>query len=216
MATIFEIFYRTVSGLKQGWAIHRKGNSEHDLRESSQEIKRILDEIGGRELEKSEPLHPRDLQLIGELIQIYNYIEFNLRRCIDLFTHAGMIPRTEKVIPIARLSAVALEGISKAEDSDAWAAHLAEIELHRDARNQLAHWAARHISGERALLILSMNPAESKKRINQTVDHTHSTYGVMLVEDLQWLVLHVARYEKMLAEATSHWYQRYISLVTQL
>jgi hypothetical protein len=216
VATIFENFYRALSRLKPGRAARQDGSSTLDVAASLQEIKRILVEIDGKELEHSEPLHPRDLQLIGELIQIYNYIEFNLRRCIELFTHAGMIAKSDKTIPIARLSSVAMEGISKAEDGEAWAAHLTEIELHRDARNQLAHWAARHILGESALLILSMNPAESKKRIKQPTDHEHSTYGVMLVKDLQWLVQHIARYEKMLAEATSSWHQRYVPTTENL
>lgn len=216
MATIFANFYRALSSFKSGRAAPKNGTSTLDVAASLQEMKRILVKIDGKELENSEPLHAHDLQLIGELIQIYNYIEFNLRRCIELFTHAGMIAKTDKILPIARLSSVAMEGISKAEDGYAWAARLAEIELHRDARNQLAHWAARHISGESALLILSMNPAESKKRIKKPADHGHSTYGVMLVKDLQWLVRHIARHEKMLAEATSSWHQRYIPTTEHL
>ncbi|WLH37625.1 hypothetical protein PSH79_10105 [Pseudomonas sp. FP2196] len=157
----------TQAEFQSGWATL-------DVTYSLQEKNRILIEIDGKELERSEPLHPHDLQLIGELIQIYNYVEFNLRRCIELFTHAGMIVKTDKTPPLVHLSSVAMKGISQTEDGEIWAEHFAEIELHRDVRNQLAHWAARHISGESALLILSMNSAESKKRTAKISAWSHS------------------------------------------
>lgn len=61
-----------------------------------------------------------------------------------------------------------------------------------------------------------MNPAESKKRISQPTDHNHSTFGVLLVKDLEWLVRHVAGYKKMLAAATAAWHQRYIQTTDDL
>lgn len=175
------------------------------------ELERIRLKILGQELELSSTLKARELQLIGELIQKYNFIEFNLRRCIEIFTHKGIILKKDKKIHLSKLSDTAKEGISKTEHGEIWTAHFNEIELHRETRNQLAHWAARHITGEKALLILTMNPKETNEKTGLPSDYKYSTYGIMLVQDLEWLVRHISKYDKMLAIATSEWYTQYIS-----
>ncbi|MDZ5737512.1 hypothetical protein [Pseudomonas asiatica] len=208
MTGLFELFYQSLRKLKNR-PQPETGGARLDVAESLREIGRIGELIDGVELERSEALHPRDLEAIAGLIQTYNFIEFNLRRCIELFTHAGLLERNDKVLPISRLATVLKSALEGVEGAEPWADHLAEIELHRESRNQLAHWAARRIIGEEALLILTMNPAESKKRTGHPSDHQHSTFGIMLVKDLEWLVRHVGKYDKMLAEATSAWHLRY-------
>ncbi|WP_219268849.1 hypothetical protein [Pseudomonas sp. Xaverov 259] len=209
MTTRLSDLFRAILRLRLKRCDRPSAKASLDPAESELQISRIIGKISGNELANSEPLHSRDLQLIAELIQIYNFIEFNLRRCIELFTHVGLIEKSEKTIPMAHLSRVALGAISRVEGGGPWESHLQEIELHRERRNDLAHWAARRIIGEDALLILTMNPAETKKRIAQPADHMHSAHGVMLLKDLEWLVQRLSQYDRMLAEATSLWHIRY-------
>lgn len=209
MPTPLSDFFQAILRLRLKRCDRPRASASLDVAESALQLARIFGKISGNELAHSERLHSRDLQLIAELIQIYNFIEFNLRRCIELFTHVGLIEKSEKIIPMVHLSRVALSAISKVEGGGPWESHLKEIELHRERRNELAHWAARRITGEDALLILTMNPAETKKRIGQPADHMHSAHGVMLLKDLEWLVQHLSQYDRMLAEATSLWHLRY-------
>lgn len=209
MRTRLPAFFRTILRFRLKQCDRPRARASLDPAESRLQLARIFAKISGNELDNSERLHSRDLQLIAELIQIYNFIEFNLRRCIELFTHVGLIEKSEKTIPMVHLSRVALGAISRVEGGEPWESHLQEIELHRERRNELAHWAARRIIGEDALLILTMNPAETKKRAGQPADHMHSAHGVMLIKDLEWLVQHLSQYDRMLAEATSLWHIRY-------
>lgn len=179
------------------------------VEESRRELIRISRRIKGAELEHTERLRPTDLQWMAELIQLYNHIEFNLRRCIEVFTLAGMIEQSDKKTPMGGLSRIALTGIRQLEDGAFWEARIKEIELHRDMRNLFAHWAARRITGEDAYLILTKNPQESNKRLGRSIDHDHSTHGIVLIKDLKWLVAHISQHDRLLAEATSEWHQRY-------
>ena len=127
MKALFAKFYRTIFRLQLTQIDLQQANASLDIAESERQIARIRGKISGNELVHSESLHARDLQLIAELIQIYNFIEFNLRRCIELFTHAGMIEKSDKTLPISRLSSVALSAISKAEGGEPWEAHLKKL-----------------------------------------------------------------------------------------
>lgn|GEM_PF-2915959 len=214
MAFFFSWLRRQIWRQNTMACLNDRQSSAERVAESNRELTRISRRINGAELQNTERLRPSDLQCMAELIQLYNHIEFNLRRCVEIFTHAGMIEPSNKKTPMGGLSRVALTGIRQLEDGDFWEARLTEIELHRDMRNLFAHWAARRITDEDAYLILTKNPQESNRRLGRPIDLNHSTHGIVLVKDLKWLVSHISHYDKLLAEATSEWHKRYAPTTT--
>ncbi|MGN8138669.1 hypothetical protein ACTJLC_28640, partial [Paraburkholderia sp. 22099] len=64
--------------------------------EPLESIKAIL---GDDPLAHLENLRPDDLILIAAFIQTFNFVEFNLRRSVSSFAHAGLVQRKKRVMP---------------------------------------------------------------------------------------------------------------------
>jgi hypothetical protein len=60
------------------------------------ELRAIMDKLtqgSEEELGRLLPLTPEDLRVFGGLIQLYCFFDFNLRRAIEFFHHAGLLER---------------------------------------------------------------------------------------------------------------------------
>jgi hypothetical protein len=94
----------------------------------------------------------------GVLVQTYNYIELNLRRCVEAFVHANLLPESSWVGPQAKLlqSTRLVEAVKKAlvrmtpvpADLQDWTVKLDEISLRWSMRHMFAHWALRRVPNE--------------------------------------------------------------------
>lgn len=115
----------------------------------------------------TENLQAEDLQLIGAIVQTYNFIELNLRRCISLFAHSGMMssPRSSKNIGdlVVAVKAQVVKMDPYVEDISHSIAMLDEIELRRPFRNLLAHWAARRIVNQDAMILFSVDNKDAMR-----------------------------------------------------
>src|SRR5579872_3516396 len=114
-------------------------------------------------------LQPLDHQMIGMFIQLFNYMDFNLRRAIETLAHAKLLPiDAAQAYPKIHSSKVAsaVQGAVKAMNADLEDIAdtlnlLTIIERRREVRNLLGHWAARRIPDQDAIVLLSKNEADA-------------------------------------------------------
>jgi hypothetical protein len=153
--------------------------------------------------------------LIGHLIQAFNFLEFNLRRSIEIFAHAGLItaptknPRPSELINTVKKGVTAM-GLDPTSTS-VLCQTLDDIELHRDIRNHLAHWAAKRIKGHDALYLMSLDQMDATRRTGSKGDHETCVYCIMILADLRGLMLHISKQEVWLAELAAQWFVKYAS-----
>lgn len=180
--------------------------------ESLKYIQTLDAELGDDALSKLEPLTYGDAALIGHLIQSFNFLEYNLRRSIEIFAHAGLIaavknPHSSKLAEIVKAGVAAMD--LDVETAGVICQTLDDIELHRDIRNHLAHWAAKRIKGHDALYLMSLDHKDAIRRTGSKGDHETSIYCIMNLADLRGLLQHISKQDVWLAEFTAQWFIKY-------
>jgi hypothetical protein len=114
-------------------------------------------------------LEPEDHQLIGMFIQQFNYIDFNLRRAIEIFAHAKLL-RGEAVtsypkVHSSKVSITVQEAVKAMDpaveniDDAIW--NLTVIERRCEIRNLLGHWAARRIPNQDSIVLVTKDEADA-------------------------------------------------------
>jgi len=162
-----------------------------------------------------------DLRLIGSFIQIYNYIELNLRRSIEIFARSNLLDdavarkhhRISSKLLVQTLKAAVVKLDPSIEDIDKNLKKLDEIEYRRSVRNLLAHWAAKRIPGEDAIVLMSKDGLDEKQISGE--DQSRDDYvrtAIFDLADLRGLVQHIVDYEVWLATKTVEWHKRYVEL----
>lgn len=164
-------------------------------------------------------LEPQDHQLIGAYIQLFNYIDFNLRRSIETFAHAkllrGEVARTYPKVHASKV-ATAVQDAVKAmdptlEDIDDAIWKLTVIERRREIRNLLAHWAARRIPSQDSIVLMTKDEADAMRTGGAYLANGHVKRVVTDLGPLRTVMAdELIPYEVWLAGKTSEWRQRYI------
>jgi hypothetical protein len=163
-------------------------------------------------------LEPQDHLLIGTFIQTFNYMDLNLRRAIETFAHAKLLPQeASKRYPRIHSSevAAAVEGAVKAmdpavEDIPDTLNLLHIIERRREVRNLFGHWAARRIPNENAFMLLSKDEKDAKRLSGDYLGIGTVKTAILDVADAQAVLDQVVQLELWLARKTGEWHKRYI------
>ena len=108
-------------------------------------------------------LQPPDHQMIDVFIQLFNYMDFNLRRAIETFAYAKFLQgEAAKRYPKIHSSKVASTVQDSVKSMDATVEDIPEtirilaiIERRREIRNMLSHWATRRITALTMMWALS-------------------------------------------------------------
>ena len=156
------------------------------------------------------PLNREDTFLIGAFVQIFNFIELNLRRAIELFCDAGLIKRkkhfhTSELVSCIKIAVVKLD-YDKSELDDLLG-KLTEIEYRRPFRNLFAHWAGRRVPGHDSIVLLSMDTKDAVTALGEnTLTKDYCAYSIMMIHDIKGLLLHISKYDEWLAQITSAWH----------
>jgi hypothetical protein len=112
-----------------------------------------------------------DVVLIGKIVMLYSYIDFNLRRMIEVLDHA-------KALPPAWLGKTAKMHLSDVETiletapdiSPNNALALSRIKEFRKLRNLLAHFAVKRFPTEDALVFVTKSAADYKRVLGAEPD----------------------------------------------
>jgi hypothetical protein len=105
-----------------------------------------------------------DLALIGSVIVLYSYIDFNLRRFIEVLEKAGVLQGDWKG-KTAKMSIVDVQTIIEAMPDWATNNRLAfkRIKEFRGTRNLMAHFAVRRFPNEDAFVFVTKSASDFKR-----------------------------------------------------
>lgn len=190
---------------------------EHRTRRM-QDLQAILDATPAEKLFDFPVLQPLDHQLIGSFIQLFNYVDLNLRRSIETFARANLLQgEAAKKYPRIHSSAVAsaVQDAVKAMDSSSEdiseALRILEIvERRRELRNLLGHWAARRIVGQDAIVLISKDEKDAMRVGGTYLGSGRCKTAILDLADVRGLIANeLIPFEKWLAFKTSEWRRRY-------
>ncbi|MGZ8160354.1 MAG: hypothetical protein ACXWT4_16305 [Methylobacter sp.] len=176
----------------------------------SEQLRIVQEHFLTLELSELLQLEREDTFLIGAFVQIFNFIEFNLRRSLEVFCSAGLVTRkkhfrTSELVELTKKVVMNLER-SSPELNDTLE-KLDEIEFRRPFRNLLAHWAAKRIPGHDAIVLLSMDTKDALTVVgNNAITKDHCFFSILMLPDLRGLLNHISMYEVWLAKKTSEWH----------
>lgn len=125
-----------------------------------------------------------NMTMIGSVIQMYCYADFNGRRIVDVLRHAALgEPRCASRLQDAQIFPMLIklvhdhipngelqDGLLKASDT---------IELHRGHRHNFAHWMVRRVRDENALVMFSMNSKEAQRRDGLALNPKEAKYSIL-------------------------------------
>ena len=169
-------------------------------------------------MSKLENLKPEDFRIIGAYVQLYNFLEFNCRRAVEVFAGAGMLqrptagkPQRVHVSKLVETARGVVERMDPAvEDVPDALAKLDEIERRRGFRNLLAHWAARRIPGQDAIVLFSMDGYDERQISGADVPfRDNARTAIIDLADIRGLLIHMADYDRWMGHKVAEWYARY-------
>jgi hypothetical protein len=164
-------------------------------------------------------LQPSDHLMVGVFIQTYNYMDFNLRRAIETFAYAKLLPpKASKKYPKIHSSDVAgivQESVramdSAVEDIPDTIQILTIIERRREVRNLLSHWTARRIPNEDAIALLSKDENDAMRVSGAYLANGHVKSAILDLADIRALIDNqLLPIEQWLGKKVSDWHTRYI------
>lgn len=164
-------------------------------------------------------LQPPDHQLIGVFIQLFNYMDFNLRRAIETFAYAKLLQgKAATKYPKIHSSGVASAVQDAVKAMDASVEDIPEtirileiIERRREVRNLLGHWAARRIANEDAIVLLTKDESDAMRIGGAYLGNGYVKSAILDLADIRGLITHeLAPFELWLAQKISEWRKRYI------
>lgn len=179
----------------------------------TRQVQHLRDTSDRTPIHQLEMLVPDDFRLIGTFVQIYNFLELNLRRSIDIFDRAKLLQRPKRIgrgrwVELANLAVQAMDPAQ--EPIAETLGRLTEIDDRRSWRNLLAHGAAKRIPAHDALVLISQDSADAQRLFGQSNMPDQCWYAVVRLPDLRGLTIHINQYERWLSEKTSEWHRRYL------
>jgi len=138
-------------------------------------------------INQTDNLNSDDVLMIGTVVQIYCYADFNGRRIVDVLRHAALgEPRSASRLQDAQV----FPALEKLVRDHLWDGDLKDgllkagvtIELHRVHRHNFAHWMARRVKGANAIVMFSMNSKEAERRDGSVLDPYEAKYGILPLE----------------------------------
>ncbi|OCG16296.1 hypothetical protein A9G24_04675 [Gilliamella sp. App6-5] len=174
----------------------------------TEQILALENELKNFEVELLENLTNEDFRILGMYIQTDNFIDLNIRRCFNILKAKGILITSQKelhIIPnlvnkiISCLSELNLSHEQRKEAEE----KLEEIKFRRNHRNIFAHFAAKRIPNQDAIVFMTNDPIDMKKIFKQISPSDAIFYAIYDIADIRGLVKHVLSYENWLAEFTS-------------
>jgi len=141
---------------------------------------------------KTVPLSHDDYALVGRLLQAYCWADFNGRRVLDLLwainetgTGEGASRlRDAQVIEHLGIEAKNLKVLPEVSESLVRVFEM--LDMHKDRRHEVAHWAARKLDRLNSLLVLLKNKRENSRRgIDLEGKDEFTGFGVMPIPELK-------------------------------
>lgn len=167
------------------------------------------------DLQTTRDLDESDLLIIGRFVQTYNLIEFNLRRSLELFIRAGLLPENDgrksvHMVTAARLVPLVKSAVSTMErETEDTIALLDEIELRRGFRNMFAHFIARAFEDD-FLVFITRDDYDAQQALGRPLRDDGVLFALIDRESVEWLNRHMHEHGLRLARRYIDWRTRFI------
>ena len=163
-------------------------------------------------INQTADLKTTDITMIGTVVQLYCYADFNGRRIVDVLRHAALNePRSAsrlqdaQVFPV--LTKLVIDHLPENDLRSGLLSASETIEMHRCHRHNFAHWMARRVKGENALVMFSMNSKEAGRRGGALLDPKNAKYGILALDGFDAEVEKLKGHTNYLAR-TAAWLER--------
>jgi hypothetical protein len=174
--------------------------------------KHLSAELEKYSIESLENLNNEDFRLFGFYIQLYNYIDLNVKSIYLTLKDNGLIEQKKREHVPYMISVLAEKSallcVQEGDDEEDVKLNLHEIGYRRSFRNVLAHWAAKRIPGEDAFVFFSTDKAEYKKIIGSDIKSGHVGNITLDAADLRGLALSIHKYERWIAIVQAKLYEK--------
>jgi hypothetical protein len=91
----------------------------------------------------------------------------------------------------------------------------ATVEMHRIHRHNFAHWIARRVTGENALVMFTMNAREAERRDGVAQEPKEAKYGILPLDGFDEEVRKLQDHTNYLARQAAHLEQHVTELKTE-
>ena len=155
-----------------------------------------------------------DFMILGKYIQMYCFIELNIRRLFNSIVSTELFEIKSKGrvnIPFILDKLIELVGDNLVESSkvDEIIGKLKEIKFRRDYRNIFAHWAAKKIPNEDGIIFFASDDSDYKKIFGGKIEADMAAYAIFDVADIRGLVTHLSSYEEWIAHFSAEVYEQH-------
>jgi hypothetical protein len=165
----------------------------------------IVEAASAEDVSNWPMLNTKDYELIGAYIVLFSYIEFNIRRVVELFDEKGMLePPWKGKAPDLRTSdlAAAVQSLECWEEKGRKA--LEEVEELRKFRNLAAHFAVRRFPNEDAFLFVAKSKRDYRRVFGEDPPPGAALTSVVDCAQIRGALKHVEHVQNWLATATAN------------
>ena len=181
-------------------------------------VEAAIGKMSPQELGALPNLDVEDFKLFGTLIQHFAFIDLNLRRALELFQMAKMLPeKTAKQYPDiqdAALTEAVIEIVkgmdAKAEGIDSSLMWLEVISKCRGYRNLVGHFAAKRFPNADVYVFASKSDRDARKALGDGLSSHHVHNAVVGRSDFAEMINSIEQAQVWLARKIPVWDERYL------
>jgi hypothetical protein len=157
--------------------------------ERSLYLRGIVEAAAGNDVMAWPKPNDDDYVLFARIIHFYNSIDFSLRYTVDIMDHNGMLRPPWK----GKTAKLNMYKVSKAIRScDIWneghKVGFDQIELHRRARNLIAHFVVRRFPTEDAFIFMTMSAADFEQVYGVLPERDSMLFGVVDADQMRGII----------------------------
>jgi hypothetical protein len=168
-------------------------------------------------LDQLEPLQSSDHELIGRLVQLMCFIDFNGRRAASALQSAPTY--TGRKLDVGRMQdGQVIDHLKKlieavdlpSEEKSRGLKAMDIISGIANRRHHLAHWAARRFPQADAVIIMTMNAKEGGRHSGIDKGQDEFIYGLMSLIELKNLLAPLLAASDFLSPMAAEWTKRFV------
>ena len=188
--------------------------SEAEARREAESVNQWMRDSGEEVLDSLLPLTGRDLLTVGILIQLFCYADFNARRILEIIDKVeGRSPTAGQALRDGQVMSTLAERLPRLnlpeEEIEQARVVLRMIDDFMIHRHNLAHWAARRVPHADALLLMTKNTREARRRTGTGLSRYEMQYAVVPIPELRANIPILQNNADWLAVRASRWWHRF-------
>jgi hypothetical protein len=164
------------------------------------------------------PLTPEDNEMIGAFIQHFNFIDLNLRRAIEIFSLANLLPvKAVKKYPnvsdgeLADIAKTVFQQMDPATENIEHGTQVLDAISHvRKYRNLMGHFAAKRFPGEDVIVFAGNRQLDAERTLGRPLKRFSIQIAVAGRSELRNITLRMPELSNWVAYRIPIWHSRYI------